>query len=185
MLFKFTHTVVGQCPLSNARQESQLMDQRLGAGTRVSQAWPVLRFQFKALTHLSASFCSRLFHEVGMPWAVLRLAVCLKQGAEERRRKRWKDVHFPNPGKLWEKYRRNCLQAQETGSRQHGFVKSKSCKTDLSFYSWVKGLGDGEKVTVLHLDFCLNVVPHDRQICSRINHYVIASKMACAWKLTY
>lgn len=77
------------------------------------------------------------------------------------------------------------LQAQEMGSRQHGFVKSKSCKMDLSFYSWVKGLGDGEKVMVLHLDFCLNVVPHDRQIRSRIKHYVIASKMACAWKITY
>lgn len=47
------------------------MDRRLGAGTRVSQAWPVLRFQFEALTHLPASFPSRLFHEVGIPWAVL------------------------------------------------------------------------------------------------------------------
>ena len=108
VLFKFTHTLVGQRSLSYARQESQLMDRRLGAGTRVSQAWPVLRFQFKALTHLPASFPSRLFHEVGIPWVALRLAVCLKWGTEERRRKRCKDGHFPNPGKLWKKYQTVC-----------------------------------------------------------------------------
>ena len=91
---------------------------------------------------------------------------------------------LPKPWKTLEKVS-NCLQAQEMGSSQHGFVKSKSYITDLSFCSRVKGLGDGEKVRVFHLDFCLDVVPHDRQIRSRIHHYVIASKMACAWKVHY
>lgn len=87
VLFKFSHTLVGHCPLCYARPENQLMDQRLGDETRISQAWVVLRFQFEALTHLPASFPSRLFHEVGIPWKALRVAIGRKWGAEERQRR--------------------------------------------------------------------------------------------------
>lgn len=77
----------------------------------------------------------------------------------------------------------NSLQARKMGSSQRGSVQSKSCEMALSFYIRVTGLGGGEKERVLHLDFHLDVVPHERQISSRINHYVKASKMACAWEV--
>lgn len=41
------------------------MHQRLGAGIKVSQTWPVLRFQLEAVTQIPEYFSSRLFRKVG------------------------------------------------------------------------------------------------------------------------
>lgn len=69
------------------------------------------------------------------------------------------------PPKPWKKY-----QTTQMGSSQRGFVQSKSCEMALSVYIRVEGLGCGEEVRVLRLDFHLDVVPHETQISSRINH---------------
>ena len=163
------------------------MDGELGAGKKVSQAWPVLRFQFEALTHLPASFLSRLFHEVSIPWAVLRLAIFLKQGTEETRRegRRGRMTTFQTLAKSGKSIKQTVFKPQRRTAVNKDLLNASNVKWIFSFPGRIKGLRDGEKVRVFHLDFCLDIVPHDRHTCSGINHCVIASKMACAWKVHY
>lgn len=50
------------------------------------------------------------------------------------------------------------VRKSKMSNSQHGFIKSKSCKADLSYYSRANGLGDVDKGRVFHLDFCCDVV---------------------------
>lgn len=42
------------------------MYQRPGAGVKVSQTWPVLRFQLEVLAQIPEYFSSGLFHKIGI-----------------------------------------------------------------------------------------------------------------------
>ncbi|PKU40958.1 rna-directed dna polymerase from mobile element jockey- hypothetical protein [Limosa lapponica baueri] len=62
-------------------------------------------------------------------------------------------------------------EAQVIGPSQHGFMRGRSCFTNLiPFYDTVTRLVDeGKAVDVVHLDFskAFDTVPHNEQVTSR------------------